>query len=153
MTPIRNKMYRVIKARKTDYLDYKEFCVQLPTLMDGIHLSTIDGLLQVYFGSNYRHLQSIFEFTRTMLAMKALRTFTCSKKTFDDCIIDFINYKRLCEKALDELCYNNYDVKIYLDPKIFNPLLNDKKIDIDLIKFIIKKEFKDYMMSRLFFQD
>lgn len=131
---IKSKMYRVIKNRKTQYMDYQDFCDLLPILKNAIHIecdlqgykidlyskekSIIDGEIKSY--------QNNVEFTKTMLAMKAIRSLTATKNNFYDCIIDFVNYKMLSLEALNTHLRSNIilDFNICFDTQFFNKELN-----------------------------
>lgn len=146
MTKLEKQMLEVINSRKKDYIDYTEFCVLLPYLKDGIELNVGKWVIQK-LGMNYLLVRKIFKFTQTMLAMKALRTFSCSKESFIDSIIDFVNYRNLANNSFRKLSTRDEGVKIAFDENIFNPLLNIDNTKIDDIKYLLKPEFVKWVDS------
>lgn len=149
MTTLEQKMLEVIQSRLDDYMDYTDFCVFLSYFKDGIKLNyPKKDLRSIYGPRTYYYFKKVYRFTKTMLAMKALRTLTCSDETKQDCIIDFINYKNLGNKSFLKLCYGEYKVKIVLDEKIYNRFLNVDEVDINGISYIVEKEFKKFIAKQ-----
>lgn len=138
MTKLEKQMLEVINSRKKDYMDYKDFCVLLPCLKEGIEMNS--GRVTDEIRAYQPTVQRVYEFTRTMMAMKALRTLTCSKETFADCIIDFVNYKFLADEAFEKITNRCFAIYITLNPFMYNPKLNRPDIDINSINYIVNQE-------------
>lgn len=94
-------------------------------------------------------LNNNVEFTKTMLAMKAIRSLTVSKTLFENCIIDFVNYKRLFIQSIEYYmnCLNSFNCNIIFDIDIFNEELNEKYIDIEKIDYIVNDRAKEQLLG------
>lgn len=158
MTSIKNKYYRVVENRSKEYMKYKDFCRLLPIVKKSIMVTMDAKNMRVDFipfkktlkiWGEWEQFKSIVDFTKTMLAMKALRSLTAQKKTYNDCIIDFVNYKRLSIEALEStiVAFNYPSFNIVFSESMFNTELNNKKINIDNVKFLINDKCKKSLLS------
>lgn len=146
MTKLEKQMQEVVESRAKDYMDYIDFCILLPYLKDGIKINKSKKEIRARFG-RYDYFNKVFKFTETMMAMKALRSLTCSDETRIDCIIDFINYKNLGNKAINKLARGETLYKIVLDEKIYNSYLNADNVDINGISYLVNKDFKKFILT------
>lgn len=149
MTEIEKQMQEVVESRLADYMDFTQFCILLPNLRSHIRTNIMSNkALRNIFGINYCNFKQVCKFTKTMLAMKALRTFTCSEQSFQDSIIDFVNYRNLANSSFVKLSGSD-KVCLQFSSEVYNYRLNDGELDINKIKYLVESKYKELVMENL----
>ncbi|HEC1823322.1 TPA: hypothetical protein R1765_001946 [Campylobacter coli] len=122
---------KIMKERESQYGDYLSNMVLIKGLEDFIKVT--------YKGKNSLLADSICSFTQTMVLLKTVRSLSATGSSYDDCLIDLLNYIKLSKEALLKI---NKKMVIILDEDVFNPhILNTDPNDFKSLKFILKKEF------------
>lgn len=117
--------------------------------MKYIHAMISHHLIEIDFGRDYNQKNYCFEaeravaqatinFAKTMLALKAARSFKAEGASFLDCVIDFLNYMTLTKQALGEL---GYVCEFIFNDEYFNPMLNrDSLRNATSIRFLANEK-------------
>lgn len=156
---LKNTLNKIIEDRNKEYMNYQDFCDLTKYIKQYIHLKfsmdnldynqSIEEYLKLHNEKYHYMLNNNVEFTKTMLAMKAIRSLTVSKTLFENCIIDFVNYKRLFIQSIEYYmnCLNSFNCNIIFDIDIFNEELNEKYIDIEKIDYIVNDRAKEQLLG------
>lgn len=137
------KLLQIRNERASQYGSFKDNML----LINFIESYFIDDLLQNKNIMDYGEIlakqpegnliDSTLKFTYKMLSLKAIRSLNARGDVYDDCILDFLNYKYLAEQVIFEIKGLNINEPIFnFSPLIFNERLNYK--EPQNIKWLLK---------------
>lgn len=144
---------QILKERGNEYGDYRKLIRTLHTLMNSIYITIIqDKTNGIFKYWDYESIRDIANFGKTMMALKAARSIRSKNEAYKDCIVDFINYKKLTKEGMENELKDYYDkgiirfkamIHIEFDKRVFNDLLNQDNICVENVKNILISEDKN----------